>query len=78
MRRSIIIFIYFSRDSRDSLVVSDREEKSADVKKTTPPPPPAAAKPKPMTASEIRQQLAGKTLGDLMVLFSRGGGGGIW
>ncbi len=63
MRRNIILFIYFSRDSRDSLVASDREEKSADVKKTTPPPPPAAAKPKPMTASEIRQQLAGNTVG---------------
>ncbi len=76
MRRSIIIFIYFSRDSRDSLVASDREEKSADAKKTTPPPPPpAAAKPKPMTASEIRQQLAGKTVGDLVVSFSNVGGG---
>jgi hypothetical protein len=67
------MFTYFSRDSRDSLVASDREEKSVDVKKTTPPPP-AAAKPKPMTASEIRQQLAGKTAGELVVFFSRVGG----
>ncbi len=72
------MFMYFSRDSRDSLVASDREEKSADVKKTTPPPPPTAVtKPKPMTASEIRQQLAGKTLGDLVVVLPKGGGG-IW
>jgi len=54
--------LYFSRDSRDGQTQPNREERPAEVKKAgASPPAAAAARPRAMTASEIRQRLAGES-----------------